>query len=84
MGVSKSVENYYFRFMEEIRKTVKNFSELMTDEFSTTGTINRINYITALMSSREENFDYALTLNCGIPSVITAGSIKDWEHLGVR
>ena len=64
------------------KETKGDVAELMTCNFSTTGTIERMVSQVTLMETVKQYFDFMeFRVGCGIPSVTLEGSPEDWELL---
>lgn len=64
------------------KETKGDVAELMTCNFSTTGTIERMVSQVTLMETVKQYFDFMeMQLGCGIPSVTLEGTPDDWKLL---
>lgn len=64
------------------KETNGDVAELMTCNFSTTGTIERMVSQVTLMETVKQYFDYMeILLGCGIPSITLEGTPDDWKLL---
>lgn len=69
-------------FSFETKKYTKsNFYSFFVSEFSTTTPIEKTAYQITLLESYKKAFEYVAESGCGIPSIMIAGSPKDWEKM---
>jgi len=63
---------------------VGKLRDLVCADFSTTGPVERVAYVTALMDTFQSYFTYQLGTLCGIPEIILDGTPDDWRALLTR
>ena len=62
--------------------TKGNLARLLTADFSTTGTIERMASEIVLMETTKSFFEFIeMYLSCGIPSVTLTGTVQDWQNV---
>ena len=67
------------------KETKGDLAELMTCNFSTTGTLERMVSRIVLMDAVKQYFDYMeMLIGCGIPSVTLEGTPEDWKLLRTK
>lgn len=67
--------------VESKKYTKSDFYSFFVSEFSTTTPIEKAAYQITLLESYKKAFEYVGETGCGIPSIMIAGSPKDWEKI---
>ncbi len=70
-------------FAQKIDESTKNnVAKLLTADFSTTGTVERMASEIVLMETTKAFFEFIIEyLSCGIPSVTLNGTVQDWQSI---
>lgn len=69
-------------FSVETKKYTKSdFYSFFVSDFSTTTPIEKAAYQITLLESYKKAFEYVGETGCGIPSILIAGSPKDWQQI---
>ena len=62
--------------------TKNNVAKLITADFSTTGTVERMASEIVLMETTKSFFEFIVVyVACGIPSVTLTGTVEDWQSI---
>ena len=61
--------------------TGKGLLDLITNDFTTTGPIEKAAFQVTLMDAMKSYFDYSMTTSCGIPEITLEGSVEDWKAI---
>lgn len=64
--------------------TVPGTVELIENDFSTTGPVERIVSHITLMDAVQHYFSYTMCCGCGFPSITLTGTPEDWEKIRGR
>lgn len=66
-------------FSQKIKDIIgENTHDLIMNDYSTTGKIERIVSEITLMDSMQQYFEYSVQTSCGIPTITLTGQIEDW------
>lgn len=70
-------------FARKIEENTKgDVARLLTADFSTTGTIERMASEIVLMETTQSFFEFIMIyLSCGIPSITLTGTVQDWQSV---
>mgnify|MGYP002845549692 CR=1 FL=1 len=72
-------------FSAKIReKTVAGTTELIENDFSTTGPAERIVSHITLMDTVQHYFTYTMSCGCGFPAITLTGTPADWEKVRAK
>lgn len=73
------------KFLPKMKeKLPPQFFNALTAEFSTTGELERVVHITALMDVIQPYYKYSISSFCGIPKVKLLGTPEDWKLIETK
>jgi len=64
--------------------SVEGTTELIENDFSTTGPVERIVSHITLMDAVQHYFSYTLCCGCGFPSITLTGDVEDWQKIRAK
>lgn len=69
-------------FSTKIEKnTGAELLDLITGDFSTTGSVEKAAFQITLMDAMKSYFEYSMTTSCGIPEITLEGTPEDWKKI---
>ena len=78
-------EGVFPEFSEQIAaNTAPGTVELIQNEFSTTGPVERVVSHITLMDTVQHYFSYTMCCGCGFPQITLSGAPEDWEKIRVK
>jgi len=64
--------------------SVEGTTELIENDFSTTGPVERVVSHITLMDAVQHYFTYTMCCGCGFPSITLTGDLADWEKIRAK
>jgi len=81
-GENNDWANTFPEFAQKIEaNTGAHLLELVTSDFSTTGSAEKIAFQITLMDAMKSYFQYSVTTACGIPEITLEGTPEDWKKI---
>jgi len=77
-------QSTFGKFSEEIAKDIGKKRDLVVNDFSTTGIVERAASELVLMDSMKSYYKYAVRTLCGIPNITLTGTVEDWKNIRTR
>ena len=74
----------FSEFSEKISEYIGKKRDLIVNDFSTTGLVERAASELVLMDSMKSYFKYGMRTCCGIPNITLTGTVEDWKNIRVR
>ena len=72
------------QFSEEISKFIGKKRDLIVNDFSTTGLVEKAASELVLMDGMKSYFKYAVRTLCEIPNITLTGTVEDWKNIRTR
>lgn len=84
LGQTNPWPEAFAAFSAQIADNVGKLRDLVVNDFSTTGPIERAASEVLLMDTFQAYFEYEMMCGCGIPQVTLLGTVEDWRSVRTR
>jgi len=72
------------QFSDKLADYIGKKRDLVVNNFSTTGIVEKAASELVLMDSMKSYFKYAVRTLCGIPNITLTGTVEDWKNIRTR